>query len=259
MPSVIAIGDGGMDEKKPLSDLYIIAQSNKPNPKVCLLPTASGDNPGLIHHFLKLYGQYPCDPSFLALFHSHEKDMEDFLLSKDVIFVAGGHTKNMLVLWQAWGIDKILRKAYDQGILLAGGSAGAVCWFKECITDSVPGALTVMPCLNFLPYSFCPHFLGKERRVAYRKALMSDSISDGYAASDLSALHFVDGQLLRAVSSHKQIKGYKVSKSRGMEKLDTLCLSDPEHQKTLIWNSPAFEGLEASVENEESDASSDGR
>jgi dipeptidase E len=243
MPHVIAIGDGALGEKNPLLDLYVIAQSNKPKPKVCLLPTASGDNPGLIRHFLELYSNFPCEPSYLSLFAPEVVDMEDFLLTKDIIFVSGGHSRNMLTIWKDWGIDTILRKAYDQNILLAGGSAGAVCWFKECITDSYPPSLSVMPCLNFLPYSFCPHFLSKERRVAYREMLTTDRISDGYAASDLSAIHFVDGQVLRAVSAHPVIKAYKVSKDRGLEKLETFPLTEQEYQERLIWNTPTFENL----------------
>lgn len=143
-------------------------------------------------------------------------DLEDFLLEKDAVYVGGGNTRSMLVLWRDWGLDSYLRKAYDRGILLAGLSAGANCWFEQCSTDSVPGALRMLPGLGFLAGSFCPHYDGEAaRRPAFHRLLAEDKIKPGFAAEDGAALHFVNEQLIGAVSSRPSAQVYRVEKQAG--------------------------------------------
>jgi dipeptidase E len=235
--SIIAFGDGGTDSKNPLMDLYIIANARKKNPKVCFLGTASGDNEAYIGYFEKLFGRYPCKPTHLSLFRPHTSDIEDFILSTDVIYVGGGHTKAMLGCWREYGLDKILKKAYDNGTVLSGGSAGSVCWFDQCITDSIPGRLSVMNCLGILPYSNCPHFSSVERRASYAEHITDQSIKDGYAADDFAALHFVNGELIRSVSTTHYAKTFKLSHNNGKckrQQLPTKWLD--VHQNELIWD-----------------------
>src|SRR5260221_12132513 len=183
MKQVIAMGTD-IDPENPLLDLYILAQSNKIEPKICLLPTASGDNNGYINMFYSIFKRYPCKVSHLSLFRPHTADMEDFLLNQDIIFVSGGQSKTMLGAWREWLIPDMLRKAYDNGTILSGGSAGSVCWFTECITDSIPGKLTVMPSLGILPYSNCPHFSSSERISSYIDNVNNKTISPGYVICD---------------------------------------------------------------------------
>ena len=244
---IIAFGDGGLDDKTPLMDLYILAQSNKTIPKVCLLPTASGDNGGLIQYFHKLFSRYPCTTDHLSLFNPKTSRIKDFLLEQDIIFVSGGHSKSMLLLWQGYGIDAILREAYERGTILSGGSAGSVCWFDQCITDSLPEDLTVMNCLGILPYSNCPHYLSSERRSRYAKFIMNDEIKAGYAADDFAGLHFVNGELARCISTRLSSKCYSVSKSNeklAHQKLKTFFLGERKFQKEFIWSAPCFSYLE---------------
>lgn len=253
---IIALGDGGLDTEDPMMDLYILAQSKKKEPKVCLIPTASGDNPGLINLFRKLYSRYPCKTSFLTLFSPHINDIEDFIMSQDIIFVSGGHSRNMMVLWKSWGVDKFLFNAYNNGTILAGGSAGSVCWFDECITDSIPGALSVMKCLGFLPYSNCPHFSSKTRRSAYRHFIERKEIKPGYAIDDYAGAHFVNGSLFRSVSSRPYAKTYNVSikedNSFSQKRLKTKWLGYKEYQDDLIFKSPTFSSDEEIVEDTKS-------
>jgi peptidase E len=251
---IICLGGGGLD-KDCLLEMYILAQSNKINPKICFLPTASGDNPECIKHFFYYFSRLPCDPSYLALFNPHTKDIEDFILSRDIIFVGGGHSKSMLGVWREWGLDKTLSAAYNDGILLSGGSAGSVCWFDECITDSIPGGLTPMNCLGILPYSNCPHFLNKERRQVYSNFVSSGQVSAGYAIDDCAASHFVDGKFLRGVSSEKFANNFFLEWKDGKlkaKKQYTYCLRDKKNQDDLIFNSNTFQNIE-----EEAEASSD--
>lgn len=242
--TIIAQGDGGLDGKNPYLDLYILAQANKRNPKVCLLPTASGDNKGLIDYFEHIFKRYPCRPSHLSLFNPHTADIKDFLLSQDVIFVSGGQSKTMMGVWREWQVDLYLREAYENGVLLSGGSAGSVCWFDQCITDSIPGSLSVMNCLGLLPYSNCPHFASNYRRMAYAKFIMTGKIKTGYAADDFAALHFEDGKFLRAVSNRPYAKCFKLEKHDDKlinKRLKTKWLGMKEYQEELIFSSPMFD------------------
>lgn len=239
MRQCIVFGDGLLDDKCPYNELYILAQTYKKEPKVCLLPTASGDNEGLIRYFEHLYSNYPCKTSHLKFFSPHTADIEGFLMEKDVIIVSGGQSKSMMAVWKGWGADKILRAAYENGTIMAGGSAGSVCWFDQCITDSIPGSLTVMDGLGFLPYSNCPHYLSNNRRRTYERFIMSGEIKEGYAADDYAGLHFIDEQFFRAVSGQPYSRTFRLSKQDGklkQEQLPTKWLGLHKYQQEFIFD-----------------------
>lgn len=197
---------------------YILKQCKSNTPKICLLPTPSGDNQHLIYDFFSIFGIYNCIPDYLPLFHNKEADIENFLLSQDIIIVSGGHTKSAIHIWEGWGIPNILKRAYENGTILTGGSAGAVCWAKECITDSFAGKLSVMKCLNFLPFSICPHYVSKERRQAFKLAIAENRISAGYGISDGAAIHFVDEKAHRSVASVKEASSFFVERASSLKK-----------------------------------------
>lgn len=255
---VIAMGDGGTDDKTPVLDLYILAQTKKTNPRICFLPTASGDNMGYANYFKQLFSRYPCRPSYLALFHPTTSHIREFIMEQDVIYVGGGHSKSMLGVWKEWEVDKYLREAYENGTILSGGSAGSVCWFEQCITDSIPGALTVMNCLGILPMSNCPHFASRERREAFSHYVSTNEIKEGYAADDFAALHFVNGKLERCVSSRPYAKCYKVGKDAEgkvfQKRLKTKFLGEKQHQEEFLWSAPCFSYLKDEEENHSEDA-----
>lgn len=232
----IVFGDGGLDSANPLMDLYVVANARKKNPTVCFLPTASGDNQFAIEMFKRLFSNYYCQPTVLTLSNPHTKDIEDFVMSADVIYVGGGHTKSMLSVWKECGLDKFLKQAYDNGTLLSGGSAGSVCWFDECITDSIPGALTVMPCLGILPFSNCPHFLSQERRAAYAKAITNRSIKPGYASDDFSGIHFQNEELVNAIASNHFSKSYYLSFDGECQRKQLPTKWIDLHQDELVWS-----------------------
>lgn len=210
---IIAMSSGGfdMDPGNALLDLYVLKQSNKSKPKLCFLPTASGDDEGYIVKFYSSFSSLNCEPSYLSLFNPPTKDLEDYIMDKDIIYVGGGNTKNLMALWKEWDIHHILKKAYDSGIILSGLSAGSICWFQEGVTDSIPGDLTKLDCLGYLPGSNCPHYdFDKERRPAYHRLLESKMMQDGFASDDGVALHFINEELHKAVSSRPKAKGYRV-------------------------------------------------
>src|SRR5579884_3625897 len=118
MKHIIAMGGGGfsMEPDNLLLDRYVIQQTGKMRPRVCFVPTASGDSVNYIEKFYAAFRVLDCEPSYLSVFNGPAGDWRDFLLSKDVIYVGGGNTRNLLVLWREWGVDKIIREAWESGI-----------------------------------------------------------------------------------------------------------------------------------------------
>jgi peptidase E len=213
---VIALGGGGfsMEPDNPLLDHYILDATGKSRPKVCFLGQATGDDMRYIANFYAAMASLDPRPSHLSLFQTPPRgDMHDFVLSQDVIYVGGGNTKSMLALWRAWELDATLRTAYARGVVLAGISAGANCWFEQCITDSATPELSSIDCLGMLAGSFCPHYDGEVmRRPTFHRLIAADEIKDGIACDDGAAAHYVDGELMRVVSSRPNAKGYRLTR-----------------------------------------------
>lgn len=214
MRQIIALGGGGfsMEPDNPLLDLYILKQAKKAVPEICFIPTASGDSDNYIGRFYDFFNEQDCIPSHLSLFAPPTRDLESFILKKDIVYIGGGNTKNLLALWKEWGLDEILRKAWNQGVILAGLSAGSICWFEEGVTDSYGDGLEPIKCLGFLKGSNCPHYDGEiERRPTYHKLIESKKIQSGVAADDGVAIHYMENKISRIVSSRPNARAYNVS------------------------------------------------
>ncbi|MDA8352288.1 MAG: peptidase E [Firmicutes bacterium] len=215
MGPIIAMGGGGfsMEPENPLLDQYVLKQSGKKKPKVCFVSTASGDSVDYIRRFYRAFKKLDCEPSRLTLFPPPTSDLEDYVMDKDIIYVGGGNTKNLVALWKAWELDRIFRKAWEEGKVLAGISAGAICWFEEAVTDSVPGRISRVEGLGFLEGSACPHFDGQEeRRPGFHRLLREGAIGDGVAADDGAALHFLGKELKQVVTSRPRAKAYRLQR-----------------------------------------------
>ncbi len=216
MQQIITMGGGGfsMEPDNLALDRYVLQQTTVERPKVCFLSQASGEARDYIINFYNAFTQLNAIPSHLSLFQPHTKDIEDYLMSQHVIYVGGGNTKSMLALWREWGLDRILRQAGDAGIVLAGISAGCICWFEQGSTDSIPGALTLLPCLGYLKGACSPHYDGEvNRRPTYHTLIGSGEMIAGVAYDDGAAGHYIDGELVRVVSSRPNAKGYKVERT----------------------------------------------
>ena len=229
MRQIIAMGGGGfsMEPENPLLDLYILKQTNKARPKICFVPTASGDAEGYVNNFYSFFEKLDCEPSHLSLFRPPVRDLESFVLDKDIIYVGGGNTKNLMVLWKEWGLDKILRKALDKGVILAGLSAGSLCWYEDGVTDSYGDELEPIHCLGFLKGSHCPHYDGEaDRRPSYHHLIGGQAIQGGIAADDGVAVHYRDGEIYKVVSSRPNSKAYRVQLQGDVveEELETVFL-----------------------------------
>ncbi len=202
---------------------YIIDLTKKTDPKICFVPTAGADNPYAINWWYEMCLKLPVKPSVLRTFINSSPDQSTFeetLLSMDAIVVGGGNTLNMMAIWKAQGIDTVLRKAYRKGIIMAGGSAGSLCWFKMGISDSRPQKLSIVDCLGFIDASHCPHFTSEpSRRPLYEKLVLENKIMPGYALDNQAALLFQNGRFVKAVSLNNENSAYYISVKNG--KLDT--------------------------------------
>ena len=208
---IIALGGGGFSmENSQLLDDYILQASEKNNPRIGFVATASGDAEGYTERFYRHFATKNCRATDLQLFRRKISNLEDYACSQDIIYVGGGNTANMLAVWRVHGFDKALKTALAGGTILTGLSAGSICWFEQAVTDSFGGELHSIDCLGFLPGSNCPHYDGEpERRSAYHQ-LVESGMPAGYAADDGVGLHFINGKLQHVVSSRQQAKAYRV-------------------------------------------------
>lgn len=209
MRQIIAIGGGGfsMEPENPLLDEYILNVCEEKKPRICFLPTASGDSESYTLRFYDFFSKQNCEPAHLSLFKPEQANINEFLLNQDIIYVGGGSTRNMLAIWSDWGIDHTLREAWEKGIILAGISAGAICWFEEGMTDSRGSELEPISCLGFLPGSCCPHYDGEiNRRSFYQTHIINQKLLPGFAIDDGAALHFAGEKVKKAVSSRPNAK-----------------------------------------------------
>jgi dipeptidase E len=217
---IIALGGGGfsMEPENSLLDRYILNASQLEKPKVCFVPTASGDSAGYIERFYAAFNKLECEPSHLTLFNPHTwtENLALFLAKQDVLYFSGGNTKNALALWREWNLEPLLRGAYERGAVLAGLSAGAICWFEQGSTDSIGHELGVLPCLGWLKGSMTPHYDGEaKRRPKLHQFMFEEKIQNGYAADDGAALHFVGESLEHVVSSRPTARAYKIELQAG--------------------------------------------
>lgn len=204
---------------------YIVGLTKKARPKVCYIPTAVYDDPLEIIKWYENCSTLNITPTVLKTYVESDPGQQTFeeqLSDCDIIFVSGGSTLNMLAIWKAQGIDTLLRKAYDRGVILAGGSAGSVCWFTGGFTDSRPKYLTPIDCLGFLSYSHCPHFQNVNRKTLYEEAIANHKLKDGYACDNLAGLLFVNGVLKKSVSQNKDNNNYFISLKDGKISEDLL-------------------------------------
>jgi peptidase E len=211
--TIIAMGGGGFSmEETPLLDDYVLAATHRPNPRVLFVPTASGDSADYVRRFYDALGGR-CEPSHLELFRRDDRDLRAFVLAHDAIYVGGGNTANMLAIWRAHGLDQILRDALAAGLVLAGLSAGAVCWFEGTVTDSFGPLAALRDGLGLLPGVLVPHYDSEtERRPALHRLLDAETFARAYAADDGAALVFRDRQLVEVVTSRPDAAAYRVER-----------------------------------------------
>jgi len=208
----------------PVHMAYALRLTGRPEPKICVLNTAAGDDPRWTLHMYDRFAGQPVRLSHLALFPMPSvADPEDLLLSQDVIFVGGGSVANMLAVWRVHGLDQIMRKAWQAGIVLAGSSAGGICWFEGGTTDSFgPELRAFTDGLGLLAGSYCPHYDSEPgRRPLYHKLIADGTLAAGIACDDGVAAHFTDDELIELIADRPGASGYRVEPGVTETRLET--------------------------------------
>lgn len=224
---IVAIGGGeigrpGTKIETESIDKEIIKLSEKTNPRLLFIPTASKDSESYYQVIQNYYGvRLGCKTDVLYLIKEKpsKKEIRDKVLSSDIIYVGGGNTLQMLKLWRKYGLDNILKEALEQGIVLSGISAGAICWFKYANSDSLKFTDSKNPLinikgLNFIPLMSCPHYDVEKNRRPSLKRMMQKNKGVSIALENCSAIEFIDGQY-RVITSSKMANAFKVYNHKG--------------------------------------------
>ena len=202
---IVAIGGGGFGTgpRDRALDAFIARLAGRENPRICLLPTASGDPIEQIHRFNATFRRLGCRTSHLSLFRlgDHPVAIRRHLLEQDAIYVGGGSLLNLIAIWRAHGLDRILVEAWSAGILLCGVSAGSMCWFEAGITRS-HGKPRPSGGLGLLGGSNCVHYdADAPRRPSFRAHIRDGAIPGGFGVDDGAGLVFAGTELVEVVSA----------------------------------------------------------
>ncbi len=210
--NIIAIGGGGFGRSNTsyLIEKYLLNISDSKCPKICFLPTATGDNDNYIVRFYSIFTRFNCIPSHIEFF-KRTTDLYNHIMMQDVVFVGGGNTKSMLAIWNDWGMSELLNEAYNEGVVMSGVSAGAICWFTSGITDSWDNELRILPCLDFIRGTCCPHYDEEPSRIPYvKKILLEQKVPNCFSIEGGAAMHFIDGKPFKNVSFKNNKNTYNV-------------------------------------------------
>ena len=222
---IVALSGGGFsgNPQSPLLDDYVLSIARTvratARPRVCFLPTASGDDDGYVTSFYEAFATR-AEASHLRLFTRTAMPIDELLLGQDVIYVGGGNTANMLAIWRLHGVDQILLESWRRGIVMAGVSAGSMYWFECGVTDSFgPGLAALHDGFGILAGAYCPHCDGEERRRPTFHALVAEGeprgLPAGLAADDEAAIHFVGSEIAEIVTSRPDARAYRVESIDG--------------------------------------------
>ena len=206
--TIVAIGGFG-DES--LID-YVVAWAR--GRRMLYVPTAGMESPEFTVSWYALAGRHGISMTHLHFHPWPPDDLRDRVLDHDVVFVPGGNTANMLAIWRVHGFDAILREAWESGVVLAGWSAGAICWFEAGVTDSFGPRLAAMECLGFLPGSACPHYDGEELRRPRYAELLRNGLPPGIAIDDDVAVRFDGTEPAEVATARDGATAYRVTADR---------------------------------------------
>lgn len=223
-PQIVGLGGHGeSDEQTRLLLAHALGLTGREEPRLLFLPTAMGDSAASIVRFYELYAGLG-RLGHATFFPWPPAGLRQLVLAQDALCISGGSTANMLAIWRVHGFDRILREAWQRGIVLFGGSAGMICWFEAGVTDSFGPRLEGMrDGLGFLPGSACPHYDGEPRRRPRYRELVDEGFPPGIAAEDGVGLHYVGTELHEVVTCRPGAAAYRVT-GAGEERLEARLL-----------------------------------
>ena len=212
--NIVAIGGGGFGRSLGTLKIekYILSLASCNNPKICFIPTASGDNDLYKLNFYRAFSQLGCITTHIDFF-ARTDNLEKILFEQDIIYVGGGNTKSMLAVWKEWNLDIILKKAYEKGIIMSGVSAGAICWFEKGITDSYADNLRILDCLGIVKGIACPHFDEESAREPFVTDLIEKEVIESCICIEgHCAIHILNEKDIKSVNFGLDKKSYLLSK-----------------------------------------------
>jgi peptidase E len=199
----------------PVFDLAYQLAGNPSRPRICLLGTATGDDPARVAGFYGAFAGRAVVASHLSLFPMPTvPDLRAHLLAQDVVWVGGGSVANLLAVWRVHGLDEVLREAWQAGVVLAGVSAGSLCWHAGGTTDSFgPDLRPVTNGLGLLPHSNGVHHDSEvQRRPLYHRWVADGTLPAGYATDDGVGLVYRGTDLVEAVADRPGKAAYRVER-----------------------------------------------
>jgi len=242
---ILALGGHDFDRRAgndAICDL-IVELADSPRPRICLLPTASGDPEDQIVRFKRSFAERDCVPSVISLFRLGESpvDLREELLGQDVIYAGGGSMVNLIAIWRAHGLDEILRECWREGVLICGQSAGAMCWFEGGITSS-QGEPAVADGLGLLPGSACVHYLTEPvRRRRFLRAITAGELEPGLGLEDQTAALFEDAALAETITAREGAAVWEVTAENGTARETEL------HSRVLEDSRPPINGMRGEI------------
>jgi dipeptidase E len=226
--TIVAIGGGEIRTRGTAAiDREIIRLTNKKNPKLLFIPTASSDSERYWKHVQEYFGKFlKCKTDVLLLIKERPSraQIRNKILSADIIYVGGGNTLLMMRLWRRLGVDKLLAQAYENGTVLSGISAGSICWFDSGHSDSMSfynprkWKYINVKGLGLISGINCPHYNGMTRGVPRRKHfrdMIRKTGGVGIAIENNCAIEFIEGRFYKVVCSKSYARAYRVYKSGG--------------------------------------------
>jgi peptidase E len=217
--TIFAMGGGGftMEPSNPLLDDYVLSLARAREPRILFLPTASGDTTPHINAFKARFAGRNCVAEHLSLFRLREtrRPLSEMVMEQDILYVGGGSMRNLLAIWGAHELDTMLVEAWERGIVLAGLSAGAMCWFQAGLTRS-SGPPEPIEGLGLLEGSLTVHADGEPERLPVWLAHVRDgTLPGGWALDDGVGLLFRGRALDRVVSSRPGAEAQRVDAIAG--------------------------------------------
>lgn len=216
---IFAMGGGGftMEPTNPLLDDFVLSLAAARRPRILFLPTAAGDTTGPINAFYARFEGRGCIPDHLPLFRlaELERPLREVVSEQDIVYAGGGSMRNLLALWRAHELDTLLLQAWRSGTVLAGLSAGAMCWFQGGVTRS-SGMPAPLAGLGLLPGSLTVHADGEpERLPVWVESVRSGTLPGGWALDDGVGLLFAGTHMERTVSSRPGASAQRVDAIAG--------------------------------------------
>jgi peptidase E len=222
-PTILATSGGYQRGPRGLYDLrpgpvhrFAAELAGARKPRICVLTQATGDPQNVIGAHYAAFARTEFVVSHLQLFPMpNVDDLRGHLLDQDVIWVDGGSVANLCAVWRVHGVDRILHEAWQSGVVLAGVSAGSICWHQGGSTDSYGLTLRgFTDGLGWLPYSNGVHYDGEPQRRPKMHQLIADgTLGDGYATDDGAGLLYRGTTLVEVVADRAGPRGYELRRA----------------------------------------------